>query len=45
MLETFHGAILTVSHDRRFLRNITTQRYLFDEDGLHDITRDTGALE
>jgi len=45
MLEAFHGAILAVSHDRRFLRNITEQRYLFDPDGLHDITRDSGVLE
>jgi ATPase subunit of ABC transporter with duplicated ATPase domains len=45
MLEAFHGAILTVSHDRRFLRNCTMQRYLLDIDGLHDITQDLNILE
>jgi ATPase subunit of ABC transporter with duplicated ATPase domains len=45
MLDAFHGAILTVSHDRRFLRNSTVNRYLFDIEGLHDITQDEGMLE
>ena len=35
MLSEFHGAILSVSHDRRFLRNVMKTIYLFDENGLH----------
>lgn len=35
MLNEFHGAILAVSHDRRFLRNVMKTIYLFDEKGLH----------
>ncbi|TFG81547.1 MAG: ABC-F family ATP-binding cassette domain-containing protein [Erysipelotrichales bacterium] len=45
MLKMYHGAMIAVSHDRRFLRNLTSQRFLFDVNGLHDITSDERILE
>ena len=33
MFKQFHGAILAVSHDRRFLSQVCNQYYLFSADG------------
>lgn len=44
MLDNYHGAILAVSHDRRFLLNVTRTRYVLRANGLENISQDFGYL-
>jgi ATPase subunit of ABC transporter with duplicated ATPase domains len=39
MFKQFHGAILAVSHDRRFLSQVCDQYYLFTTEGLRSIDK------
>ena len=36
MLSGFNGAIISVSHDRKYIDEVATKVYTLDEDGLHE---------
>ncbi len=38
ILNQFNGAIISVSHDRKFIENVCDTVYALDEDGLHSVS-------